>query len=559
MHEETEFGPKQPVFWSVVVTLLITCLACSVAARSPRHAIASDSHEALLALFRDWRAFQKPKQRNGLPDYTPAAMAQQYTELANYRERLAAIDTTGWPVPQRIDYVLVWAEMNGLEFDHRVRKPWANNPGFYAMVWPSQSDTPAHEGPVIANAIELWQYTYPLSAAAAADLTVKLRTVPRMLEQAKRNLTGQGRDLWQGGIRKMRMQVTDLDALAKTVSIENAELQAAIREARTTTLEFVAWLEQQLPSKTAPSGVGKKNYNWLLKYVYLLPYTWEQEVNLQRREFARSLALLELEEHHNRKLPPVQEIASAEEYDRRLNRAVDEFIAFLEREDILAVKDYMAPALRAQIGRFVPPEEYRHFFAKINHLAPMVMRTHQMHWIELARMAYEPLANPIRQGPLLYNIWAFRSEGLATAMEEMLLHAGLFDETPRAREMIWILVAQRAARALGGLYVQSNDWTVEQAVEFATSRTPRGWFEKDGALAWFEQDLYLAQPGYGSTYLTGKAEMEKLLAAYARKWGEAFSLKQFFADLNATGVIPPALIRWELTGKGEEVERLLAE
>ena len=39
--------------------------------------------------------------------------------------------------------MLVWAEMNGLEFDHRVLKPWERMPAFYATFWAEQSDVPA--------------------------------------------------------------------------------------------------------------------------------------------------------------------------------------------------------------------------------------------------------------------------------------------------------------------------------------------------------------------------------------------------------------------------------
>jgi len=29
------------------------------------------------------------------------------------------------------------------------------------------------------------------------------------------------------------------------------------------------------------------------------------------------------------------------------------------------------------------------------------------------------------------------------------MHAGLYDDTPRSREIVWIMLAQRAARGLG--------------------------------------------------------------------------------------------------------------
>jgi len=96
------------------------------------------------------------------------------------------------------------------------------------------------------------------------------------------------------------------------------------------------------------------------------------------------------------------------------------------------------------------------------------MRTHGYHWFDIARMANEPHASPIRRGPLLYNIFITRTEGHATGWEEMMLQAGMFDARPRSRELIYILLAQRAARALGDLRMHANEWTLEQAAQFAS-------------------------------------------------------------------------------------------
>jgi hypothetical protein len=49
----------------------------------------------LTKLFSQWRAFQRPKLINGVPDYSAPAMSGQHRELAAYQRRLAAIDTSG--------------------------------------------------------------------------------------------------------------------------------------------------------------------------------------------------------------------------------------------------------------------------------------------------------------------------------------------------------------------------------------------------------------------------------------------------------------------------------
>jgi uncharacterized protein (DUF885 family) len=80
----------------------------------------------------------------------------------------------------------------------------------------------------------------------------------------------------------------------------------------------------------------------------------------------------------------------------------------------------------------------------------------------------------------------------------------------------------------------------------------------DGNLVRFEQHLYLQQPGYGTSYLIGKIEIEKLLAERKQQLGQAFTLKRFMDEFNAAGQIPASLLRWELTGRQpDDVKRLL--
>ena len=222
---------------------------------------AQPSYQQLTTLFAEWRAFERPPTRDGAPDYTAASMARKHTELRGWQSRLRAIDTTGWTTEQQIDWHLVRAEMNGFDFYVRVLKPWERDPAYYATVWPDQSDTPDHEGPTNHAAIELWQYTFPLDAAAQARLHNELRTIPPLLQQAKTNLTGNARDLWIAGTGSVRNQIRDLDDLATRVG-SLPRLVSAIRDARRATVDFVSWLEQQAPSKTGPSGMGKALFSY---------------------------------------------------------------------------------------------------------------------------------------------------------------------------------------------------------------------------------------------------------------------------------------------------------
>jgi hypothetical protein len=424
-------------------------------------------------------------------------------------------------------------------------------------VWTSESDTPAHEGPNHHALVELWTYTFPLSGADESRLASELATIPPLLEQARSNLTGNARELWEGGITRIDGQARSLEDLAERVAESGKELQTAISEALEATRTFAEWLRSEAASKTGPSGIGKANYTWHLRNVHLIPLTWEEEVSLLKRELDRAHAVLRLEEHRNADLPPLRPIASAEEYAERTEQAVQEFVRFLKDESVLPAYDYIESALRAQMGEFVPPES-RNFFARVAHHEPLALWTHWYHWFDLARIKTAPHASPVRRGALLYNIFDSRSEGMATGFEEMAMHAGLFDANPRARELVYIMLAQRAARGLGSLQAHANTFTLKQARDFHVAWTPRGWMREDLDLLGFEQLLYLRQPGYGTSYVTGKYLIERLLAERARQRGDDFELAEFFREVDAAGVIPVSLLRWELTGKDDEIRALMA-
>jgi len=542
--------PRMRAACAIAAAILFASGTAGTAARHPPPVAAAEQaggYADLVSLFTEWRVFQKPKLTDGVPDYTAEAMSAQQRELPAYQRRLAAIDPGAWPVPQQVDWHIVRAEMNGLDFDHRVIRPWANNPAFYVTIFTSQSDQPAREGHFAYPSVELWTYEFPLNAERAGRLAVGVRAIPKLLDQAKRNLTGDKADLWTFGAREIKQQSTDLASLAPKVAGAPGTLAADVARAKEATDAFAQWLDAQAPGKRAPSGVGVENYNWYLKNVQLVPYTWQDEVTIMQRELARAHAFLALEERRNAALPAQAPIANADDFNRRFNEAVNAYMTFLRDREIMTVRDYMEPALRARIGTFNPGP--REFFSEVVYRDRQIMLTHDYHWFDLAQMAKEPHRDPIRREPLLYNIFITRTEGHATGWEEMMLQAGMFDARPRSRELIYVLLAQRAARALGDLKMHANQLTLEEAARFASANTPRGWLRLDATTVRGEQHLYLQQPAYGTSYIIGKIQIEGLLAARKRQLGDAFTIKRFMDEFNAVGLIPASLVHWELTGE----------
>lgn len=511
----------------------------------------SNDYRDLVALFKEWRTFENPPLLDGAPDYTAETFEKRWPRFKELQASLQAIDTTNWSVENQVDWMIVWAEMNGYDFNHRILKPWVRDPAFYKVVWTAKSDVPAHEGPTNHGTTELWTYNFPLTTEERFRLMSDLKVIAPFYSQAKKNLTGNARDLWIAGIRDIQNQRVVLTELKANEAVtEDAELVAVIDEAKAATNDLAAWLQAESESKTGPSGIGKENYTWYLQNVHLVPLTWGDEVMILKRELARAWASLKLEEHRNRNLPELVDADSPEAYDTMADASAKSLIDFLDQQDIVTVKPYFETALREHLGEFIPKEQ-RNFFTIGEHYDPRPLYSHFYHWFELARMDNEPHKSEIRKGPLLYNIFDSRNEGTATAVEEMFMQAGLYDDSPRTKEIVYIMIAQRAARGLGSLYAHANEMTMEEAGGIHSEYTPRGWMKTEKELLLFEQHLYLRQPGYGSSYITGKYLLEAALANYARQkelQGEPFAPKDFFDTLNSIGNIPISLGHWQMTG-----------
>jgi hypothetical protein len=548
---------------------LALAVATPVLAPVPAAAVEvpASGHQALVTLFAEWRAFNHPAIVRGQPDYGATAVARKAQDLAAFKTRLAAIDTSGWSLSDRGDCRLVEAEMNGLDFFLRVLRPWARDPGFYQTIFAEMSDVPAHEGPSAEPNIDLWKYKWPLTKADDAKLTEQLGAVPALLADARLNLAGsQAHDLWAYGDRAFKEQAEVLAALEagkltlndlggrRTVSLAGASprLRAAVGKARAATEQFTVWIKSEAPRRVGPSGVGKDNYNWYLKHVLLSPLDFDQQQVLLQRELDRSLASLRLEEIRNRAAPPIAELRDPAAYKSMALAREERMYRLLVDAGFIVDKPYYRSALFGQLGDFTPPEQ-RNFFTNVTALDPLPMSSHQFHWIELARLANEPHPSPIRDTPPLFNIYAERSEGFATAMEEVLMQAGLYDDELHGRELVWAMLANRAARGLASLRVQANEIGLDEAGKFHAGWTPRGWSDASSRLVGFEQLLYLRQPGYGPSYVVGKASLDRLLAVASHRAEverQPFSAPRTFATIWASGIVPPTIIEDELPEAG---------
>jgi hypothetical protein len=476
-------------------------------------------------------------------------MSRQFEELRKYQDRLAAIDSSTWSVAEQIDYHLVRAEMNGMEFFHRVVRPWARDPGFYLM-------TQSGAGP---TGFYIRVGEIPIPDEDIDDVRVKLEAVPRFYEQARRNLTDGAADFVTLALHFLGEEEEMYRELATLLAEHHPELVQAAERAGVAVTSYGRWLEENRDRMTAPAGVGKDNYNWLLRNVYLFPYTWDDVRTIVELEDNRVITFQRLEENRNRELPRLEPVQSQEEYKQSVQEALDHIMAFLLEEEIFTMHEYLVPGdyFGAWHGFDQPWPEKHDYFFNFSHRDPVMEETHEMvgHYFDELRAQHD--TRPIRRGRRPYKINTGRNEGLAFAFEELLVHAGYLDtRSPRAREIAYEQAAFRTVRALSDVYMHSGEWDLEDALEFCVANAPHGELLDGSHHLWYELATTLRGVGHHMLMVVGKVQFMEVFRDRANQLGDDFVLKDFMDEFYASGFIPMSLIRWEMTGSTDEIERI---
>jgi len=533
--------------FSLALIVSLTSFFCS-----PKKVETNTSHEDLVSLFREFRDSVEPELTDGIPDYTEAAMKKQWRVLRKFQDRLMTMDMSKWPVSHQVDHHIVRAEMNGLEFHHRVLQPWVHNPGFYGTElipgFPSRGD-----------GIDVFMLDFPLTAEERADLQSQLRAVPKLFDQARQNLTNPARELAIIAIRTKEKKVLMFQDLIERLRVHHPDLVPHAEQALVAVTAYRDWLVRTKDHMTAPAGVGKENFNWWMKYVWLYPETWEECMNTALREYQRAVAFLKLEENKNRNHPPLPYVATEKGHAQLWNKAEDYLTRFIRKNEIFTVPDYLTPS--GPHRPWVAPSDRdgncAEFFEQAERHDPMAQVAHNHTGHHLDHLRHQREDRPIRNAYPLFG--GLRSEALPMFMEEGMMIAGTHDEwalNPRSREVIYISLAWRATRAIADLKLHSNEFTMDQALQHCVEWCPRGWECKTDMDTWYDLHYSMLQPGHATIYITGKNQLERLMADRALQLGDAFNLQEFMDSFFASGMIPISLARWEITGLDDEIEKL---
>ena len=503
----------------------------------------------LVALDSELSTLRRPHRQNGVPQFGPGAMASRAQSITDVQAGLASLDATNWSVSGKVDYLLVWAKANGMEFEHRVTRPWQRDPILYL------------------DQVRRVPYTdLPLTGEAASRWRESLEAVPELLRQAEANLddasgelaglamfhldnfdgVGQGqpyRDEPPGGT------IAWFADLCERVGESQSQDAPACEAALEAVVGYRDWLVAERPGMRSSAGIGSDNLEWYFRNVRLLPYGVTDIVLLGEREFHRYRAAYEIVRNRNARLPELELTRSAEQHEARTREAERQTLALIREQELLTLPDDLPDAFDSDT--FWSPRALtdRHFWEELqfrnalnNHIHASVPG-HRFDGL-LARA----VENPIRRG---YGD-SSRAEGWATYIEEMFVLAGLTRDVPRADELFYAALMKRASRIYAEASMHAGNFSLDEANRYMIDFVP--YMEED--LGRYDLEGYLRRPGSGSGYMIGKIQLEKMLSEEALELGDEFKLGAFHDEVLSRGMIPLTLIRWEMTGADDEVRTL---
>jgi hypothetical protein len=114
------------------------------------------------------------------------AVTRRLAALSEQRARLEDMNVAQWTRDQQVDWLLVRSEVLRREFELRVLRPWARDPGFY-----------------VDPLLQLAFTELPVPQGQLADFERRLREVPRELEAARSNLDAAAADLAELALRNL--------------------------------------------------------------------------------------------------------------------------------------------------------------------------------------------------------------------------------------------------------------------------------------------------------------------------------------------------------------------
>ena len=541
-----------------VIVLLVGWVALLAAVQAQPNSL-----EQLSDNFWTWRAKYAPfsgddvnriERPGGMRDWSRARIGQQRKELAGFEARWKKIDPAQWPISKQVDYKLIGSALARVRWELDVNPRWKRDPNFYI----AQTLT------ALAEALTI---PAPYDEARGREILARIENIPSILTQASENLEDppapfanvaiQNLDGIRERLRKMA------SSLVGSTTLNRDKLNSACERAADALEKFQQQLKERLPKLPQQTALGRDSYVWFLRNVALMPFTPEELLAMGRQEWNRAVAFEAYEKNRNKDVPLLK---IATDINSWIKDAADKELQirkFLEERGILTVPDWIqhytlrpTPEYLRALGftenddftspsrlkenciRYVPePSDKLGYFWRATAMDPRPITVHEGipgHYFQLC-LSWKH-EDPIRRH--YYDSGA--NEGIGFYAEEMMLQAGLFDDSPHTREIIYNFMRLRALRVEVDVKLALGEFTLDQAAKYLHEKVPM-----DEQTARQEAIAFSTGPGQAITYQIGKLQIMKFLAGARMQQSEKFNLRAFHDFLWKNGNVPIALQEWE--------------
>ncbi len=535
------------------------------------------SLQALAADFFEWRRVQQPvsgddiprveRPEGWVPDFSPGALNEYRERYHAFLQAVDQLNSAEWSIGNQVDAQLLKAAIERLHWELDILKLPQRNPLFYL-------------DQTLGSIFELLVLSSPITASRAENILLRLEHFSSTLKSARINLDQTIRPFAEAAIEML--EGIDVRLLAVQTALQEAfptELRkrlAGSTKAAIKALEnYREWLRSRLDTMQTAFAIGPHAYQWFLTHVALIPYTPGELLAQGQQAWNRSVTWDVIEKNRNRDLHEMPLFKSADRQVQASFLKENEIRAFLESNDLMTVPGwlqhyrireiphYLEPLsfmgvnddltsqnrLDEDAYSYIPePAEDLSYFRLASARDPRPLIIHEGipgHYFQLALSWANP--NPIRRR----YIDSSANEGIGFYVEELLLQAGLFDYSPRSKEIMHSFMRLRALRVEVDIRLAVGDFTIEQAGDYLARTVPM-----DRETAFAEAVFFAFNPGQAISYQIGKLQILQFLSDAKLDQGENFSLRHFHDYLMENGNVPIALQRWEYLGRDDQILRL---
>jgi len=535
--------------------------------------VLADDLADLAREFWSWRAATQPFSGDDVPrlerpaetpDWSRAAIEARRGKLAEFEKRWEGLDASGMSVSWQVDRRLMGSAIARVRWEIEILRSWERDPTFYV----DQALCPYFESLLRPP---------PFDRQRSAEIVARLEAIPQTVASAKVNLryaVGPLTRLAAASLENIRPRLQEsVRAVKPLLTAESrGRIDTVAAKALAALEPWREWLDAAASTRPVNSAVGRDGYLFFLREVALLPVTPEELLTMARGEWARAVSLEVIDETRRPSSAPPAPTPDLPALLARAAKDEESIRRFLDEKQILTIPqwvaryrfqmmpDYLAPVAdfgetddltspsrrTENASRYIAkPSGNLSYFVASMFRDPRPLIAHEGvpgHFFQLVvSWAQE---DPIRR----HYYDSAPNEGLAFYTEEMLMQAGLFDDSPATRGMVANLMSLRARRVEVDVKLALGQLTVDQATEYLEKKVPM-----DRETARSEAAFFASHPGQAISYLVGKLQILDLLADAQRAQGDKFDLRAFHDFVWKNGNVPIALQRWEYLGDATDV------